>query len=60
VYLRNGAIYACKRNVLMRQNSFKGKDSRPYIMTEEESVNIDSVLDFQIAELLIKNRRSKR
>ena len=56
VYLRNGAVYACKRNVLMNDNSFKGRDSRPYIMSEEESVNIDSVLDLRLADIILKEK----
>ncbi|HLE15074.1 MAG TPA: acylneuraminate cytidylyltransferase family protein [Anaerolineales bacterium] len=54
VYIRNGAIYAVKRDVVMLENSMIGRVSRPYIMPEERSVNIDSRLDFLLAEILLR------
>lgn len=54
-YLRNGAIYAIKRDVLMVDGFRYGtKNSRPYIMPWEKSVNVDSPIDFMIARELIK------
>jgi CMP-N-acetylneuraminic acid synthetase len=53
VYIRNGAVYAVKRDVVMLQNSMIGEISRPYIMPEERSVNVDSKLDFLLAEILL-------
>jgi D-3-phosphoglycerate dehydrogenase / 2-oxoglutarate reductase len=54
VYIRNGAIYAVKRDVVMLQNSMSGSDCRPYIMPEERSVNVDSKLDLLLAEILLR------
>jgi CMP-N-acetylneuraminic acid synthetase len=54
VYIRNGAIYAVKRDVVMLQNSMSGKDCRAYIMPEERSVNVDSKLDLLLAEILMR------
>jgi CMP-N-acetylneuraminic acid synthetase len=54
VYIRNGAIYAARRDLVMLENSLIGHDSRPYIMPEERSVNIDSRLDFLLAEILLR------
>ncbi len=56
VYIRNGAIYAVRREVVMVQNSMVGKISRPYIMPQERSVNIDSQLDFLLAEILLQQK----
>jgi CMP-N-acetylneuraminic acid synthetase len=56
VYIRNGAIYAVKRNVVIEQNSMVGKISRPYIMPEERSINVDSPLDFLLAEILLRQQ----
>lgn len=56
-YIRNDCIYVTKRDVLMKQNSFFGKDCRPYIMPEERSLNIHEKHDFLIAEALMKARR---
>jgi CMP-N-acetylneuraminic acid synthetase len=57
VYIRNGAVYAVRRQVVMEQNSLIGQVSRPYIMPEERSVNIDSRLDMLMAEILLSNVR---
>ena len=50
VYLVNGAVYLVKRDVLVNQLSFKGK-CVPYLMTAEDSINIDSEIDFKLAEI---------
>ena len=50
VYIRNGAIYATRRDVLMDSNSFTGADSRAYIMPNERSVNIDTLQDLMLAK----------
>jgi len=54
VYIRNGAIYAVKRDVVMLQNTMSGGDCRPYIMPEERSVNVDSKLDLLLAEIMLR------
>ena len=53
MYIRDGAIYSCKRDVLMEQNSFKGKNCRAYIMPRERAVNIDTYFDLKLAEFLM-------
>jgi CMP-N-acetylneuraminic acid synthetase len=50
VYIRNGAIYATMRDVLMDKDSFTGSDSRAYIMPSERSVNIDTHQDLLLAK----------
>lgn len=54
VYIRNGAIYAVRREVVMEQNSMSGKVCRPYMMPEDRSVNVDSKLDLLLAEILLR------
>ena len=54
VYIRNGAIYAVKREVVMLQNSMSGRVSRPYVMPDDRSVNVDSRLDLLLAEILLR------
>jgi len=54
VFIRNGAIYAVKRDVVMLQNTMSGDVCRPYIMPEERSVNVDSMLDLLLAEILLR------
>lgn len=54
-YIRNGAIYSMTRDCLIKEHSRHGKDSRPFIMDPERSVNIDETMDLLIAESMIKN-----
>ncbi len=56
MYIRNGAVYATRRDVLLG-GSFKGKDSRAWIMPAERSVNIDTLDDFAHAEWLLARGR---
>jgi D-3-phosphoglycerate dehydrogenase len=53
-YIRNGAIYSMSRDCLINKFSRHGDDSRPYIMSDEKSVNIDSRYDLKLADILIK------
>jgi CMP-N-acetylneuraminic acid synthetase len=55
-YMRNGAIYLTRRNVLMDHNSIWGDVIRPYIMPAERSVGIDSELDLKLVDLLASDR----
>lgn len=56
-YIRSGSIYALRRDHLMVQGQRYGSaDSRPYILPPERAVNIDSEIDFLIAEQLFKMR----
>ncbi|UCD77124.1 MAG: acylneuraminate cytidylyltransferase family protein [Desulfobacterales bacterium] len=56
-YMRNGAIYLTRRDVLMEQESIWGRSIRPYVMPPERSVSIDSELDLRLVELLMQERR---
>jgi CMP-N-acetylneuraminic acid synthetase len=55
-YIRNGAIYLTRRDVLMKHNSIWGCIIRPYIMSPQRSVNIDSELDFKLAEIMLEEQ----
>ena len=55
-FIRNGAIYAMTRNCIVEKFSRHGNRCIPYIMKEEVSVNIDTIIDFELAELLIKEK----
>jgi CMP-N,N'-diacetyllegionaminic acid synthase len=54
-YVRNGAIYLTRRDVLMEQNSIWGGFICPYVMPAERSVNVDSELDLKMVELMLKS-----
>ena len=53
-YIRNGSIYAFKRNILINDNSKWGKKIIPYIMPDERSINIDEPIDIEYCKLRIK------
>jgi CMP-N,N'-diacetyllegionaminic acid synthase len=56
VYRLNGALYATRYDVLMRQRRILGEDTRAIVMDAESSIDIDSQLDFKIAEMLLAER----
>ena len=56
IFIRNGAIYLNKRDVIVHQKQLVGKKVMPLIMKPKESVNIDSIIDFYVAESLLKKR----
>ncbi len=63
VYKRNGAIYASKRHIVMDQKKLYGADdivTRPYIVPAERSVDINIMLDFHIAEIMLKLREEEQ
>jgi len=60
VYIRNGAIYAARRDVVMLENSMVGADCRAFVMPEERSVNIDGRLDLLMAEILMRAEEEKQ
>ncbi|MBQ3163246.1 MAG: pseudaminic acid cytidylyltransferase [Lachnospiraceae bacterium] len=53
-YRLNGAIYMAKIEAFMREQSFFGKNGYAYVMEQEQSIDIDSELDFKIAEVLLR------
>jgi CMP-N-acetylneuraminic acid synthetase len=55
-YMRNGAIYLTRRDVIMEKSSIWGSIIRPYIMPAERSLSIDSELDLRLAEVLMQER----
>ncbi len=58
-YMRNGAIYLTRRNVLMNQSSIWGKSISPLVMPEERSVSVDSEMDMKLVELILQERAAK-
>jgi CMP-N,N'-diacetyllegionaminic acid synthase len=57
LYQLNGAIYLIKTEVLVREGTFYPERTRAYIMPAERSLDIDTELDFLIAEHLMTHRR---
>lgn len=54
LYRLNGAIYVTRYNVLMIENKILGDDTRAISMNQKDSIDIDTELNFELAELLLK------
>ena len=55
-YRLNGAIYISKVTALKEIRSFYGENSYAYIMKQRESIDIDTELDFEYADFLLKRQ----
>lgn len=55
-YIRNGAIYAMTRNCIVEDFSRHGKKCLAYVMEDDASVNIDTMNDLRLAEIIIKEK----
>jgi len=51
-YRINGAIYICKVDDYLKNKNFYGKSSKAYVMSKYKSIDIDTEIDFAIAEFL--------
>ena len=59
LFEENGAIYICKRNLLMKEATMVGGKIGFLKMQKKESVDIDEPIDFEIAEFLIRRDNEK-
>jgi len=55
-FMRNGAIYISRRDVLMERDSIWGDVIHPYVMPQERSYSVDSMRDFLLVELAMQDR----
>lgn len=53
-YKLNGAIYAIRVKSLKEQKTFLPDKSLPYVMPQETGVNIDTLLDFMLINMLLE------
>jgi CMP-N-acetylneuraminic acid synthetase len=56
VYYLNGALYVADRAVLIERNDVRGIHIAPLIMTPEESIDIDTLLDLELADAVLRRR----
>ena len=57
-YRINGAIYLVNVEFLMKHGNLYDKDSYAYIMPNERSVDIDTIIDFLLIETYMKNYKT--
>jgi len=55
----NGAIYVAEVDYMIRNNGFFGDNSKAYVMPQDLSVDIDTQIDFLLAELLIEKQKEQ-
>ena len=55
-YVLNGALYLASRKFLIREHAFISAETIGYLMPAERSVDIDTPLDWQWAEFLMKQQ----
>nr|WP_319540027.1 acylneuraminate cytidylyltransferase family protein [uncultured Methanospirillum sp.] len=53
-YFRNGAFYSVNRDILISQHQIYGNLISYYIMPDTRSIDINTEIDLQLAELLMK------
>lgn len=55
LFLRNGAIYIKNVTQILDGERFASSSVTPFIMDQEESINIDNELDYRYAKFLLEN-----
>lgn len=59
-FARNGpAVLATRTRVILEANSFYGERVTPYIMDPEESIDIDSSFDLEVAAWMLQRRAAR-
>ena len=59
-YMRNGAVYLTRRDVLMERASIWGDVIRPYVMLPERSLSVDEERDLKVIEAIMLDRQGSQ
>jgi len=59
IYRINGVVYIIKTSVLLEERSLEAKNMTGYVMDAEDSIDIDTIMDFKYAEMIMKERNYK-
>lgn len=59
VYRINGAVYIIKSDIFIKEKTFETDNITGYVMSNENSIDIDTLIDFKVAEFLMKEREIK-
>ncbi|MEO0292101.1 MAG: acylneuraminate cytidylyltransferase family protein, partial [candidate division WOR-3 bacterium] len=54
LFLPNGAIFIAKQKALLKERTFYGKKLTIYYMPREKSIDIDTIYDLKMAEIILK------
>ena len=57
LYRPTGAIYIVKRDILIKKSSLKGKRVIPFIVKNDDFVNIDEIKDIEIFKLKLREKK---
>ncbi|MDO9305934.1 MAG: acylneuraminate cytidylyltransferase family protein [Sulfuricurvum sp.] len=57
-YDMNASIYIWKRNIILNENSLFLEKTGLYVMPEERSIDIDTELDFEFVEFLMRKQNA--
>jgi CMP-N-acetylneuraminic acid synthetase len=60
LYSLNGAMYWVRTDWLRREEKLVGIETLGFVMDEQSSVDIDTPLDWRLAELLLAERRGRK
>lgn len=60
VYIRSGALYISRRDVVMEQDTMVGADCRGLVIPPERAMNIDTVSDLVLAEQALLRREEAK
>jgi CMP-N-acetylneuraminic acid synthetase len=56
-YARDGTVYAVRRDVLVLEHDLYGRDCRPLVLDEHESINLDTETEWAVAEARLDSAR---
>jgi N-acylneuraminate cytidylyltransferase len=59
LYMPNGSIFISKKKSLLNSKSFYNGNKIPYFMKTEESIDIDTIIDFKLAELILEDKNAE-
>jgi CMP-N-acetylneuraminic acid synthetase len=58
-YHENGAVYLVKRDIILLKKTLYPNNTYPYIMKQDNSLDVDTFWDFYLAELVLKDRNKR-
>jgi CMP-N,N'-diacetyllegionaminic acid synthase len=59
LYMPNGSIFISKKESLLNSKSFYNGNTIPYLMKTEASVDIDTIMDFKLAGLILEDKNAE-